>query len=249
MDDVVGIDPETRLVRCSNSVLSYDYLIVAAGAGQSYFGHDEWADYAPSLKTVEDALEIRQRLLSVFETAEKECRSIPPTFVVVGGGATGVELAGHIAELAHQTLRSDFRNVVPTDARVLLIEAGDRILGGMSIPASREAHRQLERLGVDVITSLGVAHVDAHQVRLTNGLIVDAHFVAWAAGVPASPLGKLLGCELDRGERVRVPPGLSVPGHPDIFVIGDMAACLQPNGLHPVPGVAPTAKQSKHVAC
>ncbi|RQR69832.1 MULTISPECIES: NAD(P)/FAD-dependent oxidoreductase [unclassified Burkholderia] len=242
MDEVLTISTNDHTVLCAGGTLHYDYLVVAAGAGQSYFGHDEWAPHARPLKTVDDALELRTRLLTVFETAEREHWSVAPTFVVVGGGPTGVELAGHIAELARQTLRNDFRRVTPTTARVVLVEAAERILSAMSAAASRRARVQLERLGVEVVTSVGVTDIDTQQVRLSNGTSIAAHFVTWAAGVAASPLGRALGAAVDRGGRVIVQPDLSVPGHPEIFVIGDLAACRQLEGRL-VPGVAPAAKQ------
>lgn len=242
MDNVDGIDVGAREVRCADARIAYDYLIVAAGAGQSYFGHDEWAAHAPPLKTVDDALSMRARLLGAFEEAERGATAEAPTFVVVGAGATGVELAGHIAELARATLARDFRRIAPRRARVVLVEGGPRVLPGMSERASDSARRQLERLGVQVMTSATVCHVDSDHVRLASGERIATRFVAWAAGVAASPLGRHLDAPLDRGGKVQVAPDLSLPGHPEVFVVGDLAACTGPDG-GAVPGVAPAAKQ------
>jgi NADH dehydrogenase len=226
--------------------VAYDYLIVATGAAHSYFGHDDWAPYAPGLKTLEDALEIRRRMLLGFERAERESdpqrRAAWLTFVVIGGGPTGVELAGQFAEIARHTLRGEFRRIDPHSARVVLVEGSSRILGAYPPDLSRKAQRQLERLGVTTWVGRMVTKVDADGVSLGYERI-SARTVVWAAGVAASPLARSLGAPLDRVGRVNVAPDLSVPGHPEIFVIGDLAA------LEGVPGIAPAAKQmGRHAA-
>ena len=220
--------------------ISYDYLIVATGTTHSYFGRDDWAPYAPGLKTLADALEIRRRVLLGFEMAERETdparRVAWLTFVVIGGGPTGVELAGTFAEIARHTLRGEFRRIDPHSARIVLVEGTDRVLPAYPADLSRKAQVQLERLGVTVWSGRLVTGVDADGVSLGTERI-SAKTVVWAAGVAASPLGKSLGAPLDRAGRVRVAPDLSVPGHPEIFVVGDLAA------VDGVPGIAPAAKQ------
>lgn len=245
--EVHSIDPARRIVQLENGdELGYDYLILAPGATHSYFGHDEWAPYAPGLKTLDDALEIRRRVLLAFERAERE--SDPPkrlawlTFVVVGAGATGVELAGTFAEIARHTLRGEFRRIDPHTARVVLVEGTDRVLPPYPRELSSKAQRQLERLGVTVWANRMVTGIDAEGVSIGDERIA-CRTVIWAAGVAASPLGKLLGAPLDRAGRVKVSPDLSVPGHPEIFVAGDLAS------VEGVPGIAPAAKQmGRHAA-
>ena len=242
-----SIDPAgKRVVTEDGSAIPYDKLIVATGTTHSYFGHDEWAPFAPGLKTLDDALEIRRRVLLAFERAERETdpakRAAWLTFVVIGGGATGVELAGTFAEIARHTLRGEFRRIDPHSARVMLVEGTDRVLQAYTPDLSRKAQLQLERLGVTVWAGRMVTGVDAAGVSLGNER-VSARTVIWAAGVAASPLGASLGAPLDRQGRVRVEPDLTVPGHPDIYVVGDLAA------VDHVPGIAPAAKQmGRHAA-
>lgn len=225
----------------------YDYLVLATGAGQSYFGHDEWAPYAPSLKTIADATALRRRVLLSFEEAELAAVDDPErvrsllTFVIVGGGPTGVELAGAIAELAHRTLRGDFRHISVTSARIVLVEAMPDLLTAFPLPLSKRVVRKLERLGVEVRTSERVEQVDAHGV-LVEGERIAAGTVIWAAGVKASPAGEWLGAVTDRVGRVVVDGDLSVPDHPEIFVLGDTALVAGTDGK-PLPGVAPVAMQ------
>jgi len=226
--------------------ISYDYLIVATGTTHSYFGRDDWAPYAPGLKTLADALEIRRRVLLGFEMAERETdparRAAWLTFVVVGGGPTGVELAGTFAEIARHTLRGEFRRIDPHSARIVLVEGTERVLPAYPPDLSRKAQIQLERLGVTVWPSRLVTGVDAEGIQI-GAERLSAKTVVWAAGVAASPLGRSLGAPLDRAGRVRVAPDLSVPGHPEIFVAGDLAA------IDGVPGIAPAAKQmGRHAA-
>jgi NADH dehydrogenase len=225
--------------------LPYDYLILAAGANHAYFGHDEWAPNAPGLKTLEDALAIRRRILLSFEEAEREPdpvrRKALMTFVVVGGGPTGVEMAGAIAEIARFSLARDFRHIDTRDARVILIEAGTELLAAFPDRLSRQALRDLERLGVDVRFGKPVTAIAADAVTVGDETI-PANTIIWAAGVQSSPLGRSLGVELDRAGRVLVNPDLSLPGHPDIFVIGDMASLEDRRG-RPLPGVAQVAMQ------
>jgi NADH dehydrogenase len=240
-----GFDLQRRKVRLEGDELGYDYLIVAAGATHAYFGHPEWATYAPGLKTVEDATEIRRRMLLAFEIAERRARlnHLPEAinFVVVGGGPTGVELAGAVAEIAQRVLASDFRSIDPRSTRVTLIEAGPRILPAFAEDLSASAVRQLNRLGVEVMTGAAVTRIDATHVYVGEDAL-PASVVLWGAGVSASPLGKLLGSPVDRAGRVHVQPDLTLPGHPEVFVLGDLASILQDNGS-PVPGVAPAAIQ------
>lgn len=235
---------ERRVVLADGAALGYDYLLLATGATHAYFGHDEWAPHAPGLKTLDDALAIRRRILSAFERAEAEtdagAHRALMTFAIVGGGPTGVELAGTLAEIARHTLRREFRNIDPRDARVVLLEGGPRILSAFPESLSARAQRQLEQLGVDVRTGEAVTAIDAGGVSI-GATRIPARTVLWAAGVAASPLGATLGVPLDRAGRVPVDPDLSVPGHPRIFVAGDLAS-VRSDG-RPVPGVAPAAKQ------
>ena len=251
LEEVNGVDLAARQVRCGQGTLDYDYLVVATGATHAYFGHDEWARFAPALKTLEDAFLIRRRVLLAFEQAERESdpvrRQAWLNFIVVGGGSTGVELAGTLIELARHTLAGEFRRCDPRQATVHLIEAGPRLLASFDASLSEKARQQLQRLGVQVYTDLAVSAIDADGVTLGERRL-SARTVLWAAGVAASPVGGMLGAALDKAGRVKVRDDLSVPGHPEVFVIGDLASLAQPDG-RPVPGVAPAAKQmGKHVA-
>ena len=252
LGEVVAIAPAARQVTLADgAVLSFDYLLVASGAGHAYFGHDDWAPHAPGLKTLDDALELRRRILLAFEQAEnaddEAQREAWLTFAVVGGGPTGVELAGTLSEIAHHTLRDEFRRIDPAQARVQLIEAGPRVLASFAPAQSQRAQRQLAALGVQVLTGQAVQAIDAAGYTRA-GQFTPARTVLWAAGVAASPLGRMLGAPLDRAGRVQVQADLSLPGEPDVFVAGDLAALTQANGS-PVPGVAPAAKQmGNHVA-
>jgi len=234
-----------RKVVADSLELPYDYLVLAAGASHAYFGHEEWAPLAPGLKTIEDALEIRRRVLLAFELAERSAaekdRTQPLSFVIVGAGPTGVELAGTLAEIARKVLKEEFRAIDPARTRVLLLEGGPRVLPSYSEGLSRSAERQLRRLGVEVRTSAQVTGVEPGVV-VVGGERIDATVMLWAAGVQASPLGRKLGAPLDRAGRVLVQPDLSVPGHPEVFVIGDLAA-LKTGTANWLPGVAPVAMQ------
>ena len=251
MADVGGIDTQRKQVHTDGGDLAYDYLVIATGAMHSYFGHDEWSDVAPGLKRIEDATRIRRRILIAFEQAEITADSDEQrrllTFVIVGGGATGVEMAGAIAEIARQTLAADFRRIDPRSARIVLIEAGPRLLPAF-LPAQSDYVRDtLTRAGVAVMTDTMVTKCDSRGVDLNSGRL-DASTIIWAAGVVASPAAQWLGAEADRAGRVKVEPDLSVSGHPDIFVIGDTAAATDSKGK-PVPGIANAAKQmGKYVA-
>jgi NADH dehydrogenase len=242
------IDAAARTVTVNGRLLPYDRLVVSTGSTHGYFGHDEWARHAPGLKTLDDALEIRSRILTAFERAEAEgdplVRDAWLTFVVIGGGATGVELAGTLAEIARHTLPREFRRIDPTTARILLLEAGPRVLSQLHEELSTSARRQLERLGVTVRTDSAVTDVGDGYVQVGAERIA-ARTVLWAAGVASSPLGRQLGAPIDRAGRVQVLPDLSVPGHPDIYVIGDLASVRngEAEPAHMVPGVAPAAKQ------
>ena len=250
LGEVVDIDVGGRRVLLSDGEVGYDELIVATGATHHYFGHHEWADRAPGLKTIEDATEIRGRILLAFETAEREPdpvrRDAWLTFVVVGAGPTGVELAGALSEIANDTLRHDFRAIRPSDARIILIEAADRVLPPYAPDLSEKARLSLERLGVTVRLGASVSAVDAHGVTVAVGGHTEeiaARTVLWAAGVQASPLARMLaaatGAELDRNGRVHVASDLSLPGHPEIVAIGDMVHVEQDGAL--LPGIAPVA--------
>ena len=245
MDEARDVDLARRRVTLSQGTLDYDALVVATGATHAYFGHDEWEPYAPGLKTLDDAFTIRRRVLLAFERAEREDdpaqRQAWLNFVIVGGGATGVELAGTVAEIARHTLPREFRRADPRRANVLLVEAGPRLLPAFAPELSEKARRQLEKLGVEVRLGAPVTGIDAQGVMLGD-TPHPARTVLWAAGVAASPLGSRLGAPVDRAGRVLVEPDLSVPGHPDVFVIGDLASVTQTDGK-PVPGVAPAAKQ------
>jgi NADH dehydrogenase len=252
MRQVTGIDWARREVRLGESVLPYDYLVLALGSVTSYFGHPEWERHAPGLKTLDDALRIRRRILLAFERAENGVEAAERerlmTLVVVGGGPTGVELAGAFAELARRVLRRDFRRIDPRQARVILIEAGPRLLPQFPPRLSTKAAAQLARLGVEVRTQARVEDIGEGFLRLAGGERIASANVIWAAGVAAHPLTRELGVELDRAGRVRVNPDLSVPGHPEVFAIGDLALVHDEHG-RPVPGVAPAAMQmARHVA-
>lgn len=243
-----AIDPATRRVVLDDGELAYDYLIVATGATHSYFGHDAWAPLAPGLKSVEDALEIRRRVFLAYEAAEREsdpgAQRAWLTFVVVGAGATGVELAGALGEIGLHTLARDFRRIDPTQVRVLLVEGRDRVLGGYPPKLSAAAQRSLEKRQVEVRCGARVTAVDGDGVELTVGdrtERVAARTVLWAAGVEGSPLARSLGVPLDGAGRVVVEPDLSIPGHPEVFVVGDLAACTCDG--KPVPGVCQGAMQ------
>ena len=258
MAEVTRIDPAARQIGVSGEAaaeaqLDYDYLILAAGGRHAYFGHDEWEQHAPGLKTVDDALEIRRRFLRAYEAAEAETddarRREWLTFVLVGGGPTGVELAGTMVEIAHRTLARDFRAIDPAASHILLVEAGPRILPTFPEPLSLSARRQLERLGVDVRTDALVTGIDEKGVLLGEERIA-ARTVFWAAGIAAAPLARDLGAPLDRAGRVLVAPDLSVPGYPEIFVAGDLAAFTHQPGAEgrPLPGVAQVAIQQGKAA-
>lgn len=249
--DVRGVDLSARILTTDFGTLSYDYLVLACGARHSYFGHAEWEEYAPGLKTLEEATEIRRRVLASFEEAERnpnpEERKRQLTFAVVGGGPTGVELAGAIGEMTRFTLARDFRNIDAKLARIILIEAGPRILPMFSPEQSARATRDLEHLGVQVWTSSPVTHIDGDGLEAGRERI-RAATVLWAAGVEASPLGRSLGLVPDRQGRVPVEPDLSVAGHAEVFVAGDMAHCKDRNGS-PLPGIAPVAlQQGRYIA-
>ena len=245
MAEVSGIDLAGRCVQTSAGPISYDYLVIATGATHSYFGHDDWIDFAPGLKRIEDATRIRRSILLAFEHAELAHddaeRQRLLTFVIVGGGATGVEMAGAIAEIARQTLAKDFRRIDPRSSRIILLEAGTRVLPTLPEDLSAYAERTLTRMGVDVRTSTRVINCDRRGVDLDRGRI-DASTIIWAAGVVASPAARWLGAEHDRAGRVLVRPDLSLPDHPEVFVIGDAAGVHDQTGAM-VPGVAPAAKQ------
>jgi NADH dehydrogenase len=253
LGEVVQIDLEDRRVFLAHGEIRYDILILAAGSQNHYFGHDSWLRSAPGLKTIEDALEIRRRVFLAFETAEREANleQAHPwlTFMVIGGGPTGVELAGTLAEIAHHTLRADFRSINPADAKVILLEGGNRVLPTYPPELSEKAVRQLIQLGVVVRTGAMVSDIHDEKVifRTADGLEeIASRTILWAAGVRPSPLGRLLGksagVRLDHTGRVVVGPDLALPGHPEVFVIGDLASCVGPSGK-PLPGLAPVAIQ------
>ncbi|HEY8566272.1 MAG TPA: NAD(P)/FAD-dependent oxidoreductase [Beijerinckiaceae bacterium] len=245
MAEVNAIDAAQRLVRTNGGDFAYDHLVVATGATHAYFGHEDWAPHAPGLKRIEDATEIRRRILTSFERAELAStpaeRAALTTFVVVGGGPTGVEMAGAIADVAREALPPDFRTFDPREARVLLIEAGPRVLSPFPETLSAYARRALEARGVEVITGTPVTEIGPGFVRLGDRRIA-AGAVVWAAGVAASAAADWLGADRDRAGRVRVGPDLTLPGRPEIFVVGDTAAVMTTDGK-PVPGIAPAAKQ------
>jgi len=251
LGEVAGFDLQARKVLAHGFELRYDYLIVAAGAMHAYFGHDDWEPFAPGLKTIEDALEIRRRVLLAYELAEREAALTgnhrPLNFVVVGAGPTGVELAGTLAEIARKSLADNFRNIDPAKTRVLLVEAGPSILNSYPEDLRRSAVAQLQHLGVEVRTNSPVSDVRPGHVCIGEEPL-PAEVVLWAAGVAASPLGTALETPLDRAGRVFVEPDLSIPGHREVFVVGDLATMNDEHG-QPLPGVAPVAmQQGKFVA-
>jgi NADH:ubiquinone reductase (H+-translocating) len=266
LGEVVDIDTKQKQVSMHDGLqLSYDHLIVAAGATHSYFGKDAWAAFAPGLKTLDDAFAIRRRILFAFEAAEKESdaarRAAWLTFIVIGGGPTGVEMAGTLAEIARHTLPGEFRHIDPASARVLLVEGGPRVLQAMPEPLSARAKAQLEHLGVEVRLNARVTAIDADGIEVATGTTpadtyrLESRCIVWAAGVAASPLGRLLaertGAQTDRAGRVLVAPDLSLPGHPEISVIGDLASAkshVPRREPQPVPGVSPGAKQMGRAA-
>ncbi|MEM9517045.1 MAG: NAD(P)/FAD-dependent oxidoreductase [Actinomycetota bacterium] len=259
LEEVVDIDPTDRVVHLRNHrLVRFDYLVLAAGARHAYFGNDEWEQFAPGLKSIEDAIEIRRRVLGAFELAEQattpEVRHAAMTFVVVGAGPSGVELAGAVAEIARHTLARDFHHIDTTETRVLLVEGGPRVLPAFDTSLSEHARTELEGLGVTVMTDTMVVDIDAHGVEIAvedTSSRVDTFTVLWAAGVAASPLGAMLaakvGVEVDRSGRIPVDDALAVDNIDGVFAIGDMAAVVSDN--KPVPGVAPAAIQgARHVA-
>jgi len=245
MGEVEDVNVSRRVVRLVDANIPYDYLIVAAGASHAYFGHDEWEPFATGLKTIEDALEIRRRVLLAFELAERQAaesgEQVQLNFVVVGGGPTGVELAGTLAEIARRALVNEFHSIDPERTRILLLEGGPRVLPAYPEDLSRSAEEQLRHLGVEVHTSAMVTGIEPAAV-ITSQTRLPAAVILWAAGVAASPLGKKLGAPVDRAGRVLVNPDLSLPGHPEVFVIGDLASLKDKNG-NPLPGLAPVAMQ------
>jgi NADH dehydrogenase len=248
--EATAVDLAGRRLVLADGELPYDYLVLSTGATHSYFGHDEWARHAPGLKTVEDALEIRRRVLLAYELAEREAdpqrRAALTTFAIIGAGPTGVELAGALAEIARHTLAHEFTDIDPSQARIILLEGADRTLPVYPEPLSARAQRALQRLGVEVRTGAKVTAIDQDGLSIGQERIA-AHTVLWAAGVAASPLARSLGVPLDRAGRVKVTPELTVPGHPEVFVIGDLAAVEQGGAM--VPGVAPAAMQGgRHAA-
>src|SRR5882762_3539520 len=251
LGEVTGFDLTRRLVETPEQQIPYDYLVVAAGASHAYFGHDDWEPFAPGLKTIEDALEIRRRVLLAFELAERQAAAgesgFPLNFVVVGAGPTGVELAGTLAEISRHALVREFRAIDPKSTKILLLEGGPRVLPTYPEELSSSAQEQLQKLGVEVrtsamVTGVGPGAVCVGETRLSAAVIL------WAAGVAASPLGKKLGVPVDRAGRVAVEPDLSLPDHPEVFVIGDLAALKDESGKM-LPGVAPVAmQQGRYVA-
>jgi NADH dehydrogenase len=245
MAEVTGFDLDRRKVETPDGEIPYDYLIVAAGASHAYFGHEDWEPFAPGLKTIEDALEIRRRVLLAFELAERQVAAgagaAPLNFVVVGGGPTGVELAGTLAEISRHALAHEYHAIDPKMAHILLLEGGPRILPAYAEDLSRSAQEQLEHLGVEVRTSSVVTQIEPGAIHVGETRLA-ATVILWAAGVAASPLGKKLGVPIDRAGRVLVQKDLSLPGHSDVFVIGDLAALKDENGRL-LPGVAPVALQ------
>ncbi|MCA9116272.1 MAG: NAD(P)/FAD-dependent oxidoreductase [Planctomycetaceae bacterium] len=256
--EATGFDPAAKRLLLADGEIAYDTLIVAAGARSTWFGHDDWQDDAPGLKSLPDAVKLRERILRAFEMAERETnpdsRRQWLTFVVVGGGPTGVEMAGALSELARHTLRHDFHRIDPTEARIILVDAEPRVLGGFPEKLSASAARSLERLGVVVRTQTLADEIHADRVVLRSGEdreTIATRTVVWAAGVQAVPLGRKLaeatGAETDRGGRVIVQPDLTLPGHPDILVLGDLANCTGADG-RPLPGLAPVAIQQGRYA-
>jgi NADH:ubiquinone reductase (H+-translocating) len=259
LGEAIDIDPANHQVILSDGAIGYDTLIVATGSSHQYFGHDDWEKFAPGLKTVEDATEMRSRILLAFEAAERETDPQKlkewMTFVIVGAGPTGAELAGALGEIANDTLKHDFRRINPTEAQIILVEGTDRVLPSYPPKLSEAARKMLERLKVTVRTGAMVTDVKAHSVTIKCGdhsEIIPTRTVLWAAGVLASPLGlalaKRLGTKIDRAGRVIVDPDMTIPGHPEIFVIGDLSSFTHQTGK-PLPGVAqPAIQQGRYVA-
>jgi NADH dehydrogenase len=251
LGEAQAIDVASRRVLLDGGEsLTYDYLIVAAGADNSYFGHPEWAPFAPALKTLDDALRVRARMLLAYEVAEREedpaVRKRMLTSVIVGGGPTGVEMAGAIAEIAHQTLSDEFQSIHTAESRIVLVEAGPSILSTFPEKLRNAGRKSLQKLGVEVREKTAVTRVEHETVWLGDERI-EAGTIIWAAGVAASPLGKTLGVPLDRAGRVLVQKDLTIPGHPEVFVVGDLASVTDENG-HPYPGVAQVAMQQAQQA-
>lgn len=252
LSEVRRIDVAARKVITEDLVVEYDFLILATGSRHSYFGHDDWERFAPGLKNLSDAVEIRRRMLVAFEIAEKAVdqaeRDAAMTFVIVGGGPTGVEMAGALTEIARYTMSRDFRNIQPARAKVLLIEGGKRVLGGFPEDLSRSGKKQLEDIGVEVHEDLTVTNVTSEGVQIEGGQFIPARTVIWAAGNAASPLGKTLGVPVDKAGRVIVNEDLTIPGHPEVQVVGDLANFSHQTGK-PLPGVSPAAMQGgRHAA-
>ena len=243
---VDSVDLPSNCIKTHDLCIDYDYLVVAAGATHSYFGHDEWEPHAPGLKKVEDAIEIRKRILLAYEEAEHELdeasRRAKLTFVVVGGGPTGVELAGSLREIAAEQIQKDYHNIDTSTARVILVEANDRVLKNMNPKLSEKAKQQLQKMGIELHLSGRVTLIDEDGVCIGDERI-SANNVFWAAGVQANPIGKTLGVPLDRAGRVNVNPDCSLPGYPNVFVVGDLASITDPQTHQPVPGLAPAAMQ------
>jgi NADH dehydrogenase len=258
MAEVVDFDPRARKVILKDGEIQYDHLVIAAGSGRHYFGHPQWAALAPGLKTIEDAVTIRHNILNAYEMAERETdpqklKSLL-TFVIIGGGPTGVEIAGAAAELARSTLKNDFRNIYPPDSEIILVEIGERILATFPPQLAVKAVKSLERLGVRVLTGCRVTAITDGAVTVQSGnreTVIHAGTILWSAGVKASPLGAIIaerfGLQVDRQGRVPVEPDLSLPGYPDIFVIGDLADFSHQDGK-PLPGVATAAMQEGQYA-
>jgi NADH:quinone reductase (non-electrogenic) len=245
LGEVYGFDLVRHIVKLRGFEVSYDYLVVAAGASHAYFGHDEWEAFAPGLKTIEDALEIRRSVLLAFELAERQAATTghhtPLSFVIVGAGPTGVELAGTLAEISRRSLRDDFRNIDPSHTRITLLEAGPSVLASYPQDLRESALRQLQKLGVDVRLNSAVTDVRRGEIHVGSE-VIPATLIFWAAGVSASPLGRELRAPTDRNGRVLVDADLTLPGHPEVFVIGDLASLKQSEGTL-LPGVAPVAMQ------
>ncbi|PLX99732.1 MAG: FAD-dependent oxidoreductase [Desulfuromonas sp.] len=246
MGELSGVDLEKRIAHFDNVDVKYDYLVLAAGARDEYFGKDEWAQLAPAMKTIDDALDIRRRVLMAYEAAEWEAdesaRRAKLTFVVVGGGPTGVEMAGALKEIAAKTIPKDFSNIDTTTARVILVEGGGRLLAAMPEKASEQAMRDLEKMGVEVRLNSFVTDISPGMISIGNEKLAVENII-WAAGVRACKFTETLGVELDRAGRVVVNPDLSIPGHPEVFVVGDLAHAFDEKSGRPVPGVAPAAIQ------
>ncbi len=249
MDEIISVDLSTQTVHTLNATHPFDYLVLACGASHSYFGHDDWEESAPGLKTIEQALEIRRRLLTAFEKAEKlddsAARKRALTFVIIGGGPTGVEMAGAVAELAASIVTREFRNIQPNETRIVLVQSQDRVLPAFAPSLSAKARQALQAKGVEILLGKRAEEISARGVRLDNGWI-ESETVIWAAGVKPSPLNTSLGVPLDKEGRVVVNPDLSVPGHANFFVLGDQARFDTPQG--PLPGLAPVAMQQGKTA-